>query len=176
MTLECDSLRREFDALRPVAPLSREGDGKPSPLREEMADVVAVHAPVAVPAALTVVYFMVHEEALLVTTVASTFGVQEPEPELPVVEVERSPSADGAVTRRHPRCVRWVDDETGVASQKARVVELIDSSSPPPVPTRYSVSLVASVAGEGISGRHACDPGFITLDRGRRQKGCGGRH
>jgi len=54
-TLESESLRRELDALRSVAPLSREGDstGAPSP-GEEVLHVVLVHAPVAEPAAPTV--------------------------------------------------------------------------------------------------------------------------
>jgi len=51
--LESESLRRELDALRLVVPLSCEGNSaEASPLREEVADEVAVHAPVAVPAAL----------------------------------------------------------------------------------------------------------------------------
>jgi len=105
---------------------------------------------------------------------------QEPEPSvaepvLPVVElVERSPSADGAVAKRYPRRVRWVDDEAGVASRKARVIEV--SSSPPPVPAGHTSSPVASAAGGGGSGRHARDPGVITVGRGRRRKGRGGRH
>ena len=172
-------------ALRSVAPLCREGDGaEASPLPEEVADEVAVHAPVpvAVPAALTVVSLGAHVEALTVATVASAIMAQEPEPdvaepELPVVvQVERSPSADGAVTRRNPSRVRWVDDEAGVASRKARVVEVV-SSSPPPVSASHGVSPVASVAGEEGSGPHARDPGFITVGRGRRRKGRGGgRH
>jgi len=138
-SLESESLRRELDALRSVAPLSREGDGaEASPLREEVADELAVHAPVAVPAALRVASLGAHVEALMVTTVASAVMAQEPEPDvaelvLPVVvQVERSPSADGAVAGRHPRRVRWVDDKAGLASRKARVIEV--SSSPPPVP------------------------------------------
>jgi len=101
--LESESHRCELDALRALARLAREGDSAdaPSPL-EEVADVVAVHAPVALPAAPTVVSLGVHVEALLVTTVASAVMAQEPkpdvaEPELPVVQVEWSPSADGAV-------------------------------------------------------------------------------
>jgi len=52
-TQESESLRRELDALRSVAPLSREGDGAEasSSLRQEVADEVAVLAPVAEPAA-----------------------------------------------------------------------------------------------------------------------------
>jgi len=70
--LESESLRRELDALRSVAPLSREGDGaEASPLRVEVADEVAVHAPVAMPAAPTVASLGAHVEASLVTTVAS---------------------------------------------------------------------------------------------------------
>jgi len=99
--LESESLRCELDALRSAASLSREGDGTdaPSP-REEVVDIVAVHAPVAVPAAPTVVSLGAHVEASLVTTVASAVMAQEPEPdvaepELPVVQVERSPLADG---------------------------------------------------------------------------------
>ena len=94
--LERESLRCELDGLRAVASLSREGDGTdaPSP-REEVVDVVAVHTPVAVPAALRVVSFVAPVEASLVTTVASPFRAQEAEPdvaepELPVVRVERS--------------------------------------------------------------------------------------
>ena len=183
--LASESLRRELDALGSVAPLSRQGDGAevPSP-REEVADEVAVHAPVAVPAAPMVASLGAHVEALTVTTVASAFVAQEPEPdvaepELPVVvQVERSPSADGTVARHNPRRVRWVDDEAGVASRKARVVEVV-SSSPPPVPTSCNGSPVASVAGEGGSDHHhdARDPGFITVGLGRRRKGRGGgRH
>jgi len=180
--LESESLRCELDALRSVAPLSREGDGaEASPLREEVADEVGVHAPVAVPGALAVASLGAHVEVLTVTTVASAVMAQEPEPDvaepgLPVVEqVERSPSADGTVARRHPRHVRWVDDEAGVASRKARVVVVI-SSSPPPVPAGHTGSLVASAArGEG-SGRHARDPGFITVGCGRRRKRRGGHH
>ena len=181
--LESESLCRELDALRSVALLSREGDGaEASPLHEEVADVVAVHAQLAVPAALTVASLGAHVETLMVTTVASAVMAEEPEsgvaePELLVVVLgERSPSADGAVTRRHPRRVRWVDDEAGVASQKARVVKGV-SSSPLPVPAGHSVSPEASVAGEGGSDRHARDPGFITVSRSRRGKGRGGgRH
>jgi len=182
-TRESESLRLELDALRSVAPLSREGDGAEasSPLREGVADEVAVLTPVAEPAALMVVSLGAHVEALTVTTVASTVMAQEPEPGvaepvLPVVvQVERSPSADGAVAGRHPRRVRWVDDEAGVASRKARVIEVV-SSSPPPVPAGHTSSRVASAArGEG-SDRHARDPGVITVGRGRRWKGRGGRH
>ena len=81
-SLESESRRRELDALRSVAPLSREGDGaEASPLREEVADEVAVLAPVAdevavlapvaEPAAPTLASLGVHVEALTVTTVAS---------------------------------------------------------------------------------------------------------
>ena len=183
LALESESLRCELDALRSVAPLSREGDGaEASPLREEVADEVAVLAPVAEPAALTVASLGVHVEALTVSTVASAVMAQQPEPGvaepgLPVVvQVERSPSADGAVAKRHPRRVRWVDDEAGVASRKARVVEV--SSSPPPVPAGHTRSLVASAAGGEGSDHHACDPGSITVGcgRGRGRKGRGGRH
>jgi len=181
--LASESLRRELDTLRSVAPLCREGDGAEasSPLREEVADEVAVLAPVAEPAALTVASLGAHVEALTVTTVASAVMAQEPEPDvaepvLPVVvQVERSPSADGTVAKRRPRHVRWVDDEAGVASRKARVVEDI-SSSPPPVPAGRYGSPVASAAGGGGSDRHARDPGFVTVGRGRRRKGRGGRH
>jgi len=126
--LESESLRRELDALRSVAPLSREGHSdEASPLHEEVADEVAVLAPVAEPAAPRVASLGAHVESLTVTTVASAVIAQEPEPEvtepgLPVVvQVERSPSADGAVARRNPRRVRCVDHEAGVASRKARV-------------------------------------------------------
>jgi len=181
--LESESLRRELDALRSVAPLSREGDGAEasSPLREGVADEVAVLAPVAEPAAPTVASLGAHVEALTVTTVASTVMAQEPEPGvaepgLPVVvQVERSPSADGAVAKRRPRRVRWVHDEAGVASQKARVIEVV-SSSPPPIPAGHTSSPVASAAGGGGSDRHARDPGFVTVGRGRRRRGRGGRH
>jgi len=180
--LQSESLRRELDALRSVAHLSREGDGaEASPLREEVADEVAVLAPVAEPAALTVASLGAHVEALTVTTVASAVMAQEPEPsvaepELPVeVQVEWSPSADGAVAKRRPCHVRWVDDEAGVASQKARVIEVV-SSSPPPVPAGHTCSSVASAAGGEGSDRHARDPGFITVGRGRRRRGPGGRH
>jgi len=180
--LESESLRREPDVLRSVAPLSREGDGADAPSPHvEVADVVAVHALVAVPAAPTVASLGAHVEALLITTVTSAVMAHEPEPdvaepELPVVQVERSPSVDGAVTRRHPRRVRWMDDEAGVASRKARVVEVIVSSSPPPVPAGHYGSPVALAAGGGGSDRHAHDPGFITVGHGRRQKGCGEGH
>jgi len=181
-TLESESLRRELDALGSVAPLSREGDGAEasSPLGEEVADEVVVLAPVAEPAAPTVASLGAHVGALTVTTVASAVMAQEPEPDvaepvLPVVvQVERSPSADGTVAERNPRRVRWVDDEAGVASRKARVVEVI-SSSPPPVPAGHCGSPVASAAGGGGSDRHARDPGFVTVGRGRRRKGRGGR-
>jgi len=111
--LKSESLRREHDAHRSVAPLSREGNGTEACLvHEEGADVVAVHARVAVPAGLTVASLGALVEASLGTTVASAFIVQQPEPdlvepELPVVQVERSPSADGAVAKRHPHRVRW---------------------------------------------------------------------
>ena len=115
------------------------------------------------------------------TTVASAVMAQEPEPNvaepvLPVVvQVEWSPSPEGTVAKRCPRRVRWVDNEAGVASRKARVVEVV-SSSPPPVPAGHNGSRVASAArGEG-SDSHARDPGFVTVGRGRRRKGRGGRH
>jgi len=136
---------------------------------------------VAEPAALTVASLGAHVEALTVTTVASAVMAQEPEPGvaepvLPVVvQVERSPSADGTVALRHPRRVRWVDDEAGVASREARVIEVV-SSSPPPVPAGRTRSPVASAAGGEGSVRHARDPGFVTVGRGRRRKGRGGRH
>ena len=96
------------------------------------------------------------------------------EPVLPVVvQVEWSPSADRTVAERRPRHVRWVDDEAGVASRKARVVEDISSSSPP-VPAGYYGSPVASAAGGGGSDRHARDHGVISVGRGRRRKGRGG--
>jgi len=181
--LESESLRRELDALRSVAPLSCEGDGAEasSPLGEEVADEVAVLAPVAEPAAPTVASLGARVEAFTVTKVASAVMAQEPEPdvaepELPVVvQVERSPSADGPVAKRNPRRMRWVDDEAGVASRKARVVEVV-SSSRSPVPAGRSGSLVASAAGGVGSEPHARDPGFITVGRGRRRKGRGGRH
>jgi len=180
--LESESLRGELDALRSVAALSREGDGaEASPLCEGVADEVAVLAPVAEPSAPTVASLGTHVEALTVTTVASAVMAQEPEPdvaepELPVVvQVERSPSADGAVAKRNPRCVRWVDDEAGMASRKARVVEVI-SSSPPPVPAGHYGSPVAPAPGGGGSDRHAREPGFVTVGRRRRRKGPGGRH
>ena len=82
-TLESESLRRELDALRSVAPLSREGDGaEASPLREGVADKVAVHAPVAGPAAPTVASLGAHVEALTVTTVASAVMAKEAEPDV----------------------------------------------------------------------------------------------
>jgi len=62
-----------------------------------------------------------------------------------------------------------------VASRKGRVVEVI-SSSPPPVPAGHFGSPVASAAGGVGSDRHARDPGFITVCRGRCWKGRGGRH
>jgi len=180
--LESESLHRELDPLRSVAPLSREGDGaEASPLRVEVADEVAVLAPVAEPAAPTVASLGAHVEALTVTTVASAVMAQEPEPcvaepVLPVVvQVERSPSADGAVAERRPRRVRWVDDEAGLASRKAQVIEVI-SSSPASVPAGHNGSPVASAAGGFGSNRHAWDPGFVTVGRGRRRKGRGGRH
>jgi len=153
LMLERESVCRELDALRLVAPLSCQGDGKASPLREEVADVVALHTPVAVPGALTVVSLGAHVEGSLVTAVASAVMAQEAEPdvaepELPVVQVERSPSADGAVARRHPCWVCRVDDEAGVTSRKARGVEVI-SSSPPPVSTGHYGSPVALAAGGG---------------------------
>ena len=56
LALESESLRQELDALQSVTPLSPEGDGAEAPSsREEVADKVAVHALVAVPAASTVV-------------------------------------------------------------------------------------------------------------------------
>jgi len=178
--LQSESLHRALNALLSVAPLSREGDGaEASPLREGVADEVAVLAPVAEPAALTVGSLGAHVEALMVTTVASAVMAQEPdpgvaEPVLPVVvQVERSPSANGAVAKHHPRRVRWVDDEAGVASRKARVIEV--SWWPPPVPAGHTGSPVASAAGGGRSERHARDPSFITVGRGRRRKGRGGR-
>jgi len=63
--------------------------------------------------------FVAPVEELLGTTVASAVMAQEPEPdvaepELPVVQVERSPSADRAVAKRHPCRVRWVDNEAGM--------------------------------------------------------------
>jgi len=180
--LESESLRRELDALRLVAPLSREGDGEASPVREEVADVVAVHALVAVPGVSTVASFVAHEEAFLVNTMTSPFGAQKPEPvvaepKLPVVvQVEQSPSADRAIGRRNLRNVRWVDDEGGVASRKAQVVEVIVAWSPPPVPPPSNVFLVTSVAGEGGSDHYAHDSGSITVSSGRRRKGSRGRH
>jgi len=172
--LESESLRRELNALRSVAHLSREGDGaEASPLREEVADEVAMLAPVAEPAALTVGSLGAHLEALKVTTVASAVMAQKPEPGvaepvLPVVvQVERSPSADGVVAKRNPRRVHWVDDEAGVASRMARVVEVV-SLSPPPVPAGHYGSSVASAIEGGGSERHARDPGIITFGRGRR--------
>ena len=139
-----------------------------------------VLALVAEPAALTVASLGAHVEALTVTTVASAVVAQKPEPDvaepvLPVVvQVERSPSADGTVAVRHPRRVRWVDDEAGVASRKARVYEVF--SSPPPVPAGHTSSPVASAAWGGGSDRHAREPGFVTVGRRRRRKGPGGRH
>jgi len=178
--LESESLRRELDALRSVAPLTCGGDGaEASPLREEVADEVAVLAPVAEPAAHTVASLGAYVEALTVTTVASAVMAQEPEPDvaepvLPVVvQVERSLSADGTVAKRNQRRVRWVDDEAGVASRKARVVEVV-SSSPPPVPAGHYGSSVSSAAEVEGSDRHARDPGIITIGSGRRRKGRGG--
>jgi len=144
-TLESEFLRRGLDALRSVAPLSREGDGAevPSPC-DDVAGEVAVHAPVAVPAAPTVASLRAHVEALTVTTVASAIMAQQPEhgvaePVLLVVDqVERSPLADGTVAKRCLRRLRWVDDEAGVASRKAPVFEVLSSLSPP-VPTRGTV-------------------------------------
>jgi len=168
--LKSESLHRELNALRSVAPLSREGDGaEASPLPEGVADEVAVRALVAVPAAPTVASLEAHVEALTVTTEASAVMAQEPEPGvaepvLPVVvQVERSQSADGAVAERCPRRVPWVDDEAGVASWKAWVVEDIVSSSPPPVPAGRYGSPLASAAGGGGSDHHAGDPGIITV-------------
>ena len=68
---------------------------------------MAVHALVAVPAASMVASLGGHVAALLVTTLASAVRAQEPEPHvaepgLPVVQVERSPSADGAVAGHYP--------------------------------------------------------------------------
>jgi len=115
-----------------------------------------------------------------VTTVASAVMAQEPEsdvaePELPVVQVERSPWADGAVAIRHPRRVRWVDDEAGVASRKAQawVLEVV-SSSPPLVPASHCSSTGASATGGGGSD-HARDPGFSTVGQSRCRQGRGGR-
>jgi len=64
--LESESLRCELDALGSVASRSSEGDrtDAPSPLRK-VADVVAVHAPVAVLAAPTVASLGAHVEASL---------------------------------------------------------------------------------------------------------------
>ena len=78
------------------------------------------------------------------------------------------------VAKRHPRSVRCVDDETGVAAWKARLVEVIVSLSPPPVPAGHYGSPVASAAGEGGSDCHARNPGFGTVGCGRRRKGRGG--
>ena len=72
--------------------------------------------------------------------------------------------------------MRWVDDEAGVASQTARVGEVIVSSSPPPVPTRHTSSPAALAAGGGGSDCHACDPGIVTVGRRQSQKGRGRRH
>ena len=142
---------------------------------------MAVHILVAVPAALTVGSLGAHVEVSLLTTVASAAVAQEPEPDvaepvLPVVhwQVERSPSADGAVAKRHPHGVGWVDDEAVMASRKARVIEV--SSSPPPVPACHTMVSVASAAGGVGSDCHARNPGVITVGRGRRRKGRGGRH
>jgi len=142
---------------------------------------VAVHAPVAVPAAPTVASLGGHVEALTVSTVASTVMAQEPEPDVAepvfpvVVHVERSPSADGTVAKRYPRRVRRVDDEAGVASRKARLIEDISSSPPPVAAGRYGSPVASAAGGEG-SDRHARDPGFVTVGRGRRRKGRGGCH
>jgi len=112
-TLESESLRHQLHALRLVAPLCHSGDGKAFPLRKEVADVVAVHAPVAVPIASTVASLGALVETSLVTTVGFPFRVQEPEPDvaepkLPVVQVERSPSVDWAVVICHRVvCVGW---------------------------------------------------------------------
>jgi len=115
-----------------------------------------------------------------VTTVAFPFGAHEPEPnvaepELPRVQVEGLPSRDRTVPRCHPCHVHWVDHEAGMASRKARVLEVIVFSSPPPVPAGNSVSLVAAVAGEGGSEGHAHDMGCITIGRGQRRKEPGWR-
>jgi len=151
--LESESLRCELNARYFVAPLSCEGDGaEASPLHEEVADEVAVHAPVAVPAAPTVAPLGAHVEVLTVTTVAYAVMAQElepgvAEPVLPVVvQVDLSSSAGGTVAERRPGRVPWVDDEAGVASRKDLVVEVI-SSSPPPVPAGHNGSPVASAAG-----------------------------
>jgi len=173
--LVIESLRRELDALCSVAPLLREGDGEASPLGEEVADVVAVHAPVAVPAALTGTSFIAPVEESLVTTVGSPFGAQEPvpdvaEPELPVVQVQRLPSVDEALTGRHPCSVRWVDDEAGVASRKAWVVDVSFPLSPPAVPAHHNGSPVALAAGRGGSNRHARNPRIITVISGQLRK------
>ena len=82
--LESESLRCELNALHSVAPFSHEGDGEVSPLREEVADVVAVLDPVAEPAGLTVASFVAPVEESLVTTGAFPSGVQEPEPDVAV--------------------------------------------------------------------------------------------
>ena len=135
----------------------------------------------AVPAAPTVASLGAHVEALTVTTVASAVMAQEPEPNvaepvLPVVvQVKWSPSADGTVAKRCPRRVRWVDHEAGVASRKARVLEVV-SLSPPPVPAGHTSSPVASAAGGVGSDRHARYPGFVTVGGGHLRKGRGGRH
>jgi len=116
-----------------------------------------------------------------VTTVASAVMAQEPEPNvaepvLPVVvQVEWSPSPEGTVAKRCPRRVRWVDNEAGVASRKARVVEVV-SLSPPPVPAGHTSSQVASAAGGVGSNRHPRYPGFVTVGGGRLRKRRGGRH
>jgi len=94
--------------------LSHEGDDTdtPSP-REEVVDAVAVHAPVAMPTVLAVASFVGPVEELLVTTVVFPLRVQEPEPEvaepeLPVVEVERLPSVDWALTDvTRTVCIGW---------------------------------------------------------------------
>jgi len=66
-----------------------------------------------------------------------------------------------------------VNDEAGVASWKARVVEVI-SSSPPAVPARHNSPPVASAALGAESDRHARDPAIVTVGRGWCWKGRGG--
>jgi len=129
---------------------------------------VVVHTPVPVPAALTVVCFVAPVEESLVTSIASPVRVQElepkvTEPELPMVEGEWSLSAEGAVTRHHLCHVRWVEDEASVASQKAKVVEVMVSLFPALVPAGHSVLSVASGAREGGSDCHARNQGTITV-------------
>ena len=86
------------------------------------------------------------------TTLASAVVVQEPkpsvaEPVLPVVvEVERWPSADGAVAKHHLPHLRCMHDEAGLASRKARVIEVV-CSSPPPVPAGHNGSPAAWLLG-----------------------------